>query len=54
MGKEDEKDLQKYAEEAAWERFKQEVMILKGYKFKKEQLQGHIDQIYETKRGTWT
>jgi hypothetical protein len=45
MGQEED-ELQKYAETAAWERFKQEVMILKGYKFKKEQLQKHIDFAY--------
>jgi len=37
---------QKELEFEVWERFKEEVQILKGYKFTKEQLIGHIRIVY--------
>jgi len=40
-------ELQKYAEIAAWDRFKKEVSILKGYKFKEDQLMHYIRMTYE-------
>lgn len=42
----EEKELLKYAKWAAWERFKKEVMILKGYKFSEKQLHRHISLVY--------
>jgi hypothetical protein len=43
----EEQELRQYAEIAAWKRFKQEVEILKGYGFKQEQLQKHINIVYK-------
>lgn len=45
-----EKEYQKYAEKmAAWDRFKQEVRILKIYKFESRQLIEYIRLEYERK-----
>lgn len=45
-----EKEYQKYAEKmAAWDRFKQEVRILKIYKFESRQLMEYIRLEYKRK-----
>lgn len=43
----EEEELQLYAEEAAWKRFKEEVTVLRIYKFPLAQLLEHIKQQYK-------